>query len=197
MRHNRKTGHLHARPSTPSGLYIRWLAVGLALLAIPRVVAPLMRAVMPKALTWGWIEGTAWASHRLIRAAGIPCTLSSGNLLHLTNHTFRIDADCTGGLWYSMYVLAVLLVPVQWSRKVGGICIGLPILISFNFARLVLVAAISEYAPGRFSFVHDVLMQSLFLLLTTTVWAIWMWRSEGALRPGWATVDTSRNSSGK
>lgn len=144
-----------------------------------------MAKLMPDGLTWAWIRATARVSALTISSIGIPCTLSNGNLLHLTNHTFRIDAACTGGEWIAMYALAVVLMPIRRERKWQGLLMGLPLLVGFNLFRLVLVAAVSTWAPTEFTFVHNTVMQSAFVLVAALLWTIWMWLARNDWLPDW------------
>jgi len=153
----------------------------LAFFAVPKA----MDVLVPDAVTWATIVATAKASSAMIMAVGIPCTLAEGNRLYLTNHIFRIDAACTGGLWLAMYALAVVFMPVSRKRKVQGLLIGLPVLVVFNLVRLVVVAAVSLYWPVRFYFIHDQAMQGGFVVVTVLVWVGWMWLSRDDWKPGW------------
>jgi exosortase/archaeosortase family protein len=152
-------------------------------LAVP-FVPRLLDAALPSSVTWGVIRGTAKAASVLIAAIGVPCRLAEGNRLYLTHHVFRIDAACTAGLWLALYALAVVLMPVSAKRRLLGL-LGLPVLLAFNLARLVGVAAVSEWWPRQFYFVHDVVMQAAFLIFTVSLWGLWMWWSRGDWKPGW------------
>lgn len=140
---------------------------------------------MPDPAAWALMVATATATSALLGVAGVPCTLDQGNLLYLTNHTFRIDPGCTGVTWLLLFTIAVLLMPVTGKRKMQGLLVGLPALIILNFGRLVVVALVSEHSPASFEFVHDRIMQGGFVVATAALWAIWMWVSRNDWKPGW------------
>jgi exosortase/archaeosortase family protein len=155
-------------------------AAFVALTLAPRIV----ELTVPTPVMSAANELTARASAALIACAGIPSS-NVGSRVLLTNHVLRIDSACNGFVWLVLYALSVLLVPVSVRRKLQGLLIGWPILIVFNFARIVVVAAVSQWRPGQFLFVHDVVLQLSVVVVAMTTWGVWMWVARNDWKPGW------------
>jgi exosortase/archaeosortase family protein len=172
------------------GAYTRWALLATLLFGAVLLTPVVLPIVLPKTVISAAITGTAEATSTLLRTLRIPCVLVDGDHLHLTNHIFRIDPGCTGITWLVLYLIAVAFMPVATSRRIKGLLIGLPVLVAFNFVRLVSVAAVSQWSPLHFDLIHDFVMQSAFVVVTVSMWAVWMWWSRNEWKPGWDVDDT-------
>jgi exosortase/archaeosortase family protein len=127
-----------------------------------------------------WFSGpprqlTAVLSYQLIaHATTIPVTLS-GTDLRLTNHTLRIDYLCTAVDLMIIYLLAVLFVPVSWRSKSRALLWGPPIIFVVNLARIVALAAVSQWAPAYFSAIHTYTFEAFMVLTVAGSWAVWLY----------------------
>lgn len=93
-----------------------------------------------------------------------------------TIHTVEISVDCTG--WKSMYTLAALTfaTPKRNNReKMGFLALGIPIIFSLNFLRL-LTTLIAAYKLGfEYLKVIDTLLWSEGLILAVVaMWYLWL-----------------------
>lgn len=119
------------------------------------------------------LAGTAVVSTRIITWLGIPA-MRSGTLIHLQSRTLSIDLACTAVFIIALYVALVFAYPVSVRDRLIGAAVGVPIIIVFNFARIVAAAVVSENISSAFTFFHDYLFQVGMVLVTVVVWAAWL-----------------------
>jgi exosortase/archaeosortase family protein len=136
----------------------------------------LVAAIMLSSVA-GWLNstlvGTAIVSTKLVTWAGIAAE-RSGALIHLHSRTLSIDLPCTAVFIVALYVALVVAYPVSVRDRLLGIALGVPIILVFNFGRIVAAAAVSESNPAAFTFFHDYLFQVGMVLVTVAAWAAWL-----------------------
>jgi exosortase/archaeosortase family protein len=98
--------------------------------------------------------------------------------------SFRIVPDCGAIPSIAIYLSAVLAFPALWRKKIPGIIFGLTALFGINVMRLVILAYVGAYdtTPDDrwFTFIHEYVWQSIFLLFVVVVWLVWIeWLNRG------------------
>lgn len=125
----------------------------------------------------GWFKstliGTAVVSAKLMTWVGISA-VRSGNQIYLHSRTLSIDLPCTAIFIIALYVSLVVAYPVSVRHRLLGVAIGVPLIVVFNFVRLLAVAVVAESLPSAFAFFHDYLFQVGMVLVTVVVWAAWL-----------------------
>jgi len=125
---------------------------------------------------------TAAASAWLIaNLTSIPVTLT-GTELQLANHVLRIDYLCTAVDLMVIYLVVVALVPVSWTSKLKAVLWGVPFIAVANLARIVGLAAVSQWAPQYFRAVHNYTFEAFMVLSVAGTWSVWIWTCREELR---------------
>lgn len=113
------------------------------------------------------------AAAYLITLVGIENEVVSNNIL-LKSRVLEVTLECTAIYIIAIFASLVLAYPTSNSKKVKGLLVGIPSIILANFIRLVVVAIVSENYPAYFDYVHDYLWRIAFVLLTITIWFLWV-----------------------
>lgn len=91
---------------------------------------------------------------------------------------FRIVPDCGAIPSFAIYFAAVIAFPVSVRKRLVGIIAGLSLLYIVNIARLVFLGFLGAFdsTPDRrwFTFIHEYIWQSIFLLFVVVVWLLWI-----------------------
>jgi exosortase/archaeosortase family protein len=146
---------------------------------------PLLVRIVPLAFQHALREITASAAARLVGIAGIGCTLVDGTALRLQHHILRIDFACTAIDLTAMFVILVLAMPIATKRKVQGLVVGVPTVLTANLGRLVMVAGVSQWAPEQFGWVHGLLFVALMAVFVAGAWGVWLRISRNDWDEGW------------
>jgi archaeosortase B (VPXXXP-CTERM-specific) len=86
----------------------------------------------------------------------------------------HIIEECTGVYEVMIFAAAVLAFPTQWSKKLVGLGLGIPILYSFNVIRIAVLMLVGKYFPEYFDFMHLYFWQATLILMITSVWLLWI-----------------------
>jgi exosortase/archaeosortase family protein len=119
------------------------------------------------------LVGTTIVAAKLIGLIGIAAR-RSGTEIYLHGRILSIDLACTAIFIIALYLALLLAYPASVQHRLLGVAVGVPIIVVFNFARIVAAAAVSETIPSAFSFFHDYLFQVGMVLVTVLAWAIWL-----------------------
>jgi exosortase/archaeosortase family protein len=110
--------------------------------------------------------------------ANLSSTPNANKKLSDRAFSFRIVPDCGAIPSLSIYLAAVLAFPVPWRKRIIGAIAGLTTLYAINIARLVILAFVGAYdsSPNQkiFTFIHEYVWQSIFLLFVVCVWLAWI-----------------------
>jgi len=109
----------------------------------------------------------------LITLAGIENEVSSNHIL-IESRVLEVTLECTAIYIIAVFVSLVLAYPTSNINKAKGLLVGIPSIVLANFARLVVVAIVSEKYPAYFDYVHDYLWRIAFIMLTITIWFFWV-----------------------
>lgn len=101
-----------------------------------------------------------------------------------TAFNFRIIPDCGAIPSMAIFVSAVFAFPATWRKRFMGAALGLMALYTVNVGRLAMLAYIGAYDDTEndriFTFVHEYVWQSVFLVFVVAVWLLWIeWLKRG------------------
>lgn len=118
------------------------------------------------------VEWTTHLTASVTRLMGIGGT-ARGRFLHTRICSFEIIGECTAYYPVGIFVAAVCAFPARWFRKLLGIGLGVPAVLSINQVRLVSLCYVAHWFPEHFETFHVVVWQSLIVILTVVLWLIW------------------------
>ena len=88
---------------------------------------------------------------------------------------FTIIKGCTGIFAMLIYGSAVLAYPAGAFRKLLGILMGVPALMSINITRLTVLGVVGVYRRDLFEYFHEYLWQGIFIVFVIVLWMFWRW----------------------
>ncbi len=94
------------------------------------------------------------------------------------SHLFGINvvAACTGVFLTGLYLVAVAVLPTRWRAKLVGAGIGIAGIFVVNLVRLVSLYFVGVYWPNILDPVHQLVWQSLVIVLAVALWLWWAGR---------------------
>jgi archaeosortase B (VPXXXP-CTERM-specific) len=123
---------------------------------------------------------TAQATLFLLHLSGIEAAQAASQIYHPGGFAYEVCYRCTGILPAAFLAVAILAYPGALSRKVIGLFLGVPVLISLNLARLMHLYYVGVHNPAAFDLAHGYLWECLLILATFGIWFGWMrWAKEG------------------
>lgn len=103
-----------------------------------------------------------------------------GPVLSNLNGSISVARGCDGVEPISMYLLAILIVPLSFNKKLPGILIGIGVLLVLNIIRIIILFLASIYFPSLFDFLHIHGGYIIFMIITIVIWLSWL---NWALKP--------------
>ena len=83
---------------------------------------------------------------------------------------------CTGLFTTGLFVIAVLAFPALWWRKLIGVGMGVFGIYAVNVIRLVTLYFIGVELPGFLDQAHQLVWQSLLIVIAVALWLYWAGR---------------------
>ena len=99
---------------------------------------------------------------------------ASGTSLILSTMTFEIIHECTGIFALMIYFSCTIAYPTNWKRKIIGIAIGFPFILTMNLVRMIVLVYIAGYHQDIFDYVHSYLWQGTFIIFVILIWFLWI-----------------------
>lgn len=133
-----------------------------------------------------WLVGNegaiGWVQYVLARAtSGILNVL--GHRTVVADHTvwsrdfgITVIAACTGIFPIGLFLLAVTAYPTRWRSKLVGFGLGIGGITGLNIVRLVSLYYIGVHLPQFLDSAHQLVWQSLLIVLAVTLWLLWAGR---------------------
>ncbi len=116
---------------------------------------------------------TAWLDHAILSLFTNDASLS-GNLVRLGSFSVLIIEECTGVFEILIFLAAVFAYPTGWVDKLLGFALGVPLLYSFNVARILVLLYVGRFHIDLFEFMHLYFWQATLILMITSVWLLWI-----------------------
>jgi exosortase H (IPTLxxWG-CTERM-specific) len=145
-------------------LFPIFLAVGFGALLIPFLHPPIA------AFTRGLVEISAM----VIRLFGGNATAQQVILQNPSNgFAMEVLDGCNGDDVMVLLWAAILAYPASWLQKGKGLLAGTATIYVINFLRIISLFYLGQYNVRWFEFAHLYVWESVFVLLTLTIF--WMW----------------------
>ena len=113
---------------------------------------------------------TAEVTHGLLEFAGIAAARDGPVLAAPGGFAYEIYYRCTGFLPVLCLTVGVLAYPAPIRRKLTGLALGIPLLLAFNFIRLVHLFYIGVTRSELFEFAHTYLWEAGTVLSVALAW---------------------------
>ena len=124
-----------------------------------------------------YMEVIAGISAWLLRLLGWEAR-AQGRKLVLPLAEIEIMRGCDGLEPVALFVLAVVLFPVAWRRKLAPILIGTTALVLLNIVRVVSLALVHVHSARLFDTFHEAIWPAVFILAALALWLAWAWRAQ-------------------
>lgn len=100
--------------------------------------------------------------------------VNQADIMTVNGFAMRIITHCTAIHYIAILSSAMLLSTWHSLRyRINGLVIAIPLLVLFNSIRLLLTGLAGAVSPLAFSFVHDYLWVTVFILVTFGAWIVW------------------------
>jgi exosortase/archaeosortase family protein len=107
-----------------------------------------------------------------------------GNIVHYADvPSLAIVAGCDGVTFIVLIVAAVLPFPASARAKAIGLAVLIPVLLGFNWLRLLVLGLIRFYLPDAFNLVHVYIYQPVMIVFTIAVFVLWIAYSDKQSTP--------------
>jgi len=137
------------------------------------VMSSLLVAYVPESLHTLWLKFTIALTRGIGSLSGLD-TASHADILSVNGFEMRIITQCTA-IHYLLIISAAMLAS-YWhplAYRLLGMMIAIPLLLVANAVRLLVTGLAGAISPQLFSFVHEYLWVTLFILLTWGLWIAW------------------------
>jgi exosortase H (IPTLxxWG-CTERM-specific) len=151
-------------------LFPIFLAVGFCGLLIP---------FLQPAIT-GFTRGLVEISAMVIRLFGGNATAHQVVLQNPSNgFAMEVLDGCNGDDVAVLLWAAILAYPASWRQKGKGLVFGTATIYVINFLRIISLFYLGQYDRQWFEFAHLYVWESVFVLLTLTIFWMWVRRMAG------------------
>lgn len=121
-----------------------------------------------------WTELLARQIGHSLSSCGFKSSVS-GNLIHTSRRNLAVILECTALFVMVTYAAMILAYPFSRFMKFTALIIGLPLIYTANYLRLMAVGVASIYLSSpTFEVVHDYLFQLAMVLITVLIWGIFV-----------------------
>jgi len=103
-------------------------------------------------------------------------TIVVGTTVQSSIFGISVVTACTGVFITGLFLVAVVALPTQWISKLIGAGIGIGGIFMVNIVRLVSLYFIGVYRPGFVDQAHQLIWQSLLIVIAVALWLLWAGR---------------------
>jgi len=103
-------------------------------------------------------------------------TVVVGTTLQSTAFGISVVTACTGVFITGLFLIAVVAFPTRWLSKLIGAGIGIGGIFLVNIVRLVSLYFIGVHWPGFLDQAHQLIWQSLLIVIAVALWLLWAGR---------------------
>ena len=148
-------------------LFPIFLAVGFCGLLIPSL----------HPVVTGFTRGLVQISAMVIRLFGGSAAAHQVVLQNPSNgFAMEVLDGCNGDNVAVLFWAAILAYPASWRQKGKGLVFGTATIYIINFLRIISLFYLGQYDRQWFEFAHLYIWESVFVLLTLTIFWIWVRR---------------------
>ena len=103
-------------------------------------------------------------------------TVVIGTTVQSSVFGISVVTACTGIFITGLFLIAVVALPARWAAKVIGAGIGIGGIFLVNIVRLVSLYFIGVNWPGFLDQAHQLIWQSLLIVIAVALWLLWAGR---------------------
>jgi len=103
-------------------------------------------------------------------------TVVVGTTVQSSVFGISVVTACTGTFITGLFLIAVVAFPTRWLAKLIGAGIGLGGIFLVNIVRLVSLYFIGVHWPGFLDQAHQLIWQSLLIVIAVALWLVWAGR---------------------
>ena len=151
---------------------IKFCLIFLGLLVILTTTFPFLNDKFNPQLTWLMVV-TADLTGFFLKLFGISVNIT-GRVVSLSNFSMEVVGECTGLYEMLIFLAAMIAYPANYKKKLIGAGLGLPLLYVINIIRMVFIAAMGNWSPQTFDFMHLYFWQVAMILIIVSVWVLWI-----------------------
>lgn len=89
-------------------------------------------------------------------------------------YRYELSLGCTGLFVGALFAAAVLAYPTAGRQRAIGLAVGIPLLLAFNWARLLSMGWLGLHQPSLVESAHVFWWQAFFVLATGIGWLAWL-----------------------
>ena len=97
-------------------------------------------------------------------------TVSQGDTVSSSVFSISVKKGCDAVEAMALFTSAVLAFPMSWKVKLRGLLIGILLLFTLNFIRIVSLYLTGVYYPEAFETMHIEVWQVLFIIFSLGLW---------------------------
>ena len=110
-------------------------------------------------------------------------TVVLGTTVQSTAFGITVVTACTGLFLTGLFLIAVMAFPTRWRSKAIGVGIGVGGIFIVNIVRLVSLYFIGVHWPRFLDAAHQLVWQSLLIVIAVALWLLWAGRWAYARAP--------------
>jgi len=103
-------------------------------------------------------------------------TIVAGTTVQSSVFGITVVTACTGVFITGLFLIAVIAFPARWTSKIIGAGIGIVGIFLVNIVRLVSLYFIGVHWPGFLDQAHQLIWQSLLIVIAVALWLLWAGR---------------------
>ncbi len=103
-------------------------------------------------------------------------TIVIGTTVQSSIFGISVVTACTGVFITGLFLIAVIALPARWISKLIGAGIGIGGIFLVNIVRLVSLYFIGVHWPGFLDQAHQLIWQSLLIVIAVALWLLWAGR---------------------
>ena len=103
-------------------------------------------------------------------------TIVAGTTVQSSVFGITVVTACTGVFITGLFLIAVIAFPARWTSKLIGAGIGIVGIFLVNIVRLVSLYFIGVHWPGFLDQAHQLVWQSLLIVIAVALWLLWAGR---------------------
>ncbi len=103
-------------------------------------------------------------------------TVVIGTTVQSSLFGISVVTACTGIFITGLFLIAVIAFPARWTSKFIGAGIGIAGIFLVNIVRLVSLYFIGVHWPGFLGQAHQLIWQSLLIVIAVALWLLWAGR---------------------
>lgn len=103
-------------------------------------------------------------------------TVVIGTTVQSSIFGISVVTACTGIFITGLFLIAVIAFPTRWLPKMIGAGIGIGGIFLVNIIRLVSLYFIGVHWPGFLDQAHQLIWQSLLIVIAVALWLVWAGR---------------------